>query len=126
MCLVMSHVPLFAFFHSGKTIPNGTDKNQLGTPENEGKFQKCPLFTVKNLEDVKKKRLSSYLVVGLHLLGTIYNDTIISFFYPATFLTTAKLCFHNDSLVESNVQLSAYRQLTIFTLQHNGLMHGLG
>ncbi len=37
------------FSHSGKTIPNGTDKNQLGTPENEGKFQKCSLFTVKAL-----------------------------------------------------------------------------
>ena len=33
--------------HSGKTIPNGTDKNQLGTPENEGKFQKYRLCTVK-------------------------------------------------------------------------------
>lgn len=35
----------FSFLsHSGKAIPNGTDKNQLGTPENEGKFQKCPVF----------------------------------------------------------------------------------
>lgn len=30
----------FFFSRSGKTIPNGTDKNQLGTPENEGKFRK--------------------------------------------------------------------------------------
>lgn len=34
------------FYHSGKTIPNGTDTNQLGTPESEGKFQKRSPFTV--------------------------------------------------------------------------------
>lgn len=28
----------FVFSHSGKTIPNGTDKNQLETAENEGKL----------------------------------------------------------------------------------------
>lgn len=52
-CMMVSHflvnkAVLIRFFsYSGKTIPNGTDKNQLGTPENEGKFQKCPLFTIK-------------------------------------------------------------------------------
>lgn len=31
---------------SGKAIPNGTDKHELGTPEHEGKFQNSPQFTV--------------------------------------------------------------------------------
>lgn len=32
---------------SGKAIPNGTDKHQLGTPENEGKLCTCPFFAGK-------------------------------------------------------------------------------
>lgn len=35
---------LMLLFFSGKTIPNGTDKHQLGTPENEGKFHSCFQF----------------------------------------------------------------------------------
>lgn len=51
---------LLLFSHSGKTVPNGTDKNQLGTPENEGKFQKCLQFTVKaNLESVDVRHMIS-------------------------------------------------------------------
>ncbi len=80
------------FSYSGKTIPNGTDKNQLGTPENEGKFQKCPLYTVKNLDACRRKTgylMFSYLVVGLPLLCILYNNTtIFKFIYTATHLTT--------------------------------------
>lgn len=32
----------YSVCYSGKTIPNGTDKLHLGTPENEGTFQVTP------------------------------------------------------------------------------------
>lgn len=52
----------------------------------------------------------SYLVVGLPLLGILYNSTIYFFIY-----------LHSHSFnhkFKTNVQLSAYCRLTIFTQPH--------
>lgn len=57
--LVLSKI---VFFHcSGKTIPNGTDKNQQITPENEGKL----IF------------IFIFLVVGLPLLGNLSTFKVL-------------------------------------------------
>lgn len=73
--------------HSGKTIPNGTDKHQLGTPENEGKFQKWPLLTDE-----------TWLLVSICWVLHITALFIYLFIYIDSLLTTFKPCFPNDYL----------------------------
>lgn len=64
-CIVIQRVfflSLLCCVFSGKAIPNGTDKHQLGTPENEGKFQIC-LFLVWKYLWIKIARLH-YVFLG--------------------------------------------------------------